>query len=50
MNALPDPAKKQVYIWNGRREAIKLEQLGAIRAERLARWTIEQYPRRLQPL
>src|SRR5699024_8982229 len=36
VNALPDPAKRQVYIWSGQREAIKPERLGAIRAERLA--------------
>jgi pimeloyl-ACP methyl ester carboxylesterase len=49
VNALPEPAKKQVYIWSGRREAIQPERLGAIRAEHLAQWAIKQYPRRPYP-
>jgi len=49
VNALPDPAKKQVYIWSGRSEAIEPERLGAVRAESLAEWSVGRYPQKPYP-
>jgi pimeloyl-ACP methyl ester carboxylesterase len=46
VNALPTPAKRQVYIWSGRSEAVEPERLGAVRAECLAEWSVLRYPRK----
>ena len=49
VNALPRRARELLYIWSGWREAIPTEQLGAVRAEEIARWVVSQYPRRRYP-
>jgi pimeloyl-ACP methyl ester carboxylesterase len=49
INRLPRWAREQVYIWSGRQEAVPPERLGEVRAEQLARWAANHYPRRRYP-
>jgi len=49
VNLLPRPLRRWVYIRGGHDEAIPPEQLAEVRAEAIARWAVEAYPRRRYP-
>jgi len=44
INALPERAREVLYARSGAREAILPEKLAEVRAEDVARWTVDQYP------
>jgi hypothetical protein len=49
LNRLPRPLRETVYRLGGWWEAIPADRLGEVRAEVLARWVVDQYPRRRYP-
>jgi hypothetical protein len=49
LNRLPRPLRETVYRLGGWWEAIPADRLGDVRAEVLARWVVDQYPRRRYP-
>jgi len=49
VNALPGRMRELVYARSGAKEAIPPEKLGDVRAEDVARWTLDAYPKRRYP-
>src|SRR5688500_12051744 len=49
VNGLPRGVREQLYIWSGWAEAIRPDKLAGVRAEDIARWVVDQYPRRRYP-
>jgi hypothetical protein len=49
VSALPRFLRRKVYAVSGALEGITPRQLGRVRAERVAQWTVEKYPRRKYP-
>lgn len=49
VNLLPRRLRRLIYIWGGRSEAIPPERLADVRAESIARWAVDVYPRRSYP-
>ncbi len=49
LNALPTHIRKSLYIFGAWREAIPMDRLGQLRAEAIAQWMVNHYPRRRYP-
>ena len=49
VNQLPSFLQEQVYIWSGWFEAIAARQLDRVTETDLARWAVNQYPKRRYP-
>jgi hypothetical protein len=49
INALPARLREQVYTVTGALEGMRPEHAGQVRAEEIARWAVELYPRRRYP-
>jgi hypothetical protein len=49
VNALPRQVREQLYIWSGWAEASPPQHLVSIRAEDIAGWAVNRYPRRRYP-
>jgi hypothetical protein len=49
LNRLPRRLREMVYRVSGWMEAIPADSLGRVRAETLAQWAVDQYPRRRYP-
>jgi hypothetical protein len=49
VNALPDWALDQLYIWSGASEAAPADRIAEVSAERLSAWVAGEYPSRQYP-
>jgi hypothetical protein len=49
VNLLPRAVRRFVYTWGGVLEAIPPARLAEVRADEIARWAVELYPRRTYP-
>jgi hypothetical protein len=49
VDALPERLKTTVYAWSGWAEAVRPKRLSELRAEDVATWMVDHYPRRRYP-
>ena len=49
VSALPNRLKKWIYAVSGGMEATRPSQLSRVRSERMAKWTVDRYPKRRYP-